>query len=775
MDKKRGKRSCRNKIIPDRNISTKELKVFFLIFNLIVATIAFSYLVSADTADSNAKAQTFFSALGQTMGFMKTTSSSSPNPIESGGGAASNEFEKAKAEEYKRTTSASPVGETKTTQQGETFQFTGPTTSCNPADPASPCSTTKTPGKTATPGRTPFEPPSDITKLQQGAGGVISDYFHNFMENIIQVGAGALLGGAIGGLAGGKNGIWWGAAAGGGGVLTFQVLRSLKFSPLKAGLIALGVAALIFILTYKKENQKPFEFQCLPWQAPVGGTDCEKCNSMAECSEYTCKSLGQACDLVNKGQKNQKCIWKNPMDTNSPTIEMKSVTKGYKFVPDTTIRPPATGVQILKNQGACVKAFTPLEFLFMTNEPSQCKIDYNLTAYSADAKTGIYDNMGYYVGGDSSFEYNHTETLSLPGPDAINHAANLSGVEIMNDGTYTLYIRCEDANGNFNVNPFSVRFCVDKGPDTTPPEILNYSIPNNSPIQFNRTSITLEIYVNEPADCKWSHEDRGNYDLMEYNMSCSNNIWEMNNQETYTCRTNLTGIKSDYDNAFYFRCLDKPGYPRNDRNPNTVSYQYILIGTRPLNIISFKPGIGDSVTGATDRIPVNVTINTDNGYNNGEALCYYSTTGNEKDYIEFSDTGNSYHTQRQDLIPGNYSYYFKCVDLGGNAAYNSTNFTVVSDMNMPSVIRVVKENGELRITTDKESDCGYSNKDCNFDVDSGIKLSTLDGVTHYSDWSTDKNYYIRCKDNNDNQPDPNVCTIIIRPVNLYEPGNAIVL
>jgi len=86
----------------------------------------------------------------------------------------------------------------------------------------------KTPGKTSTPIRKPFEPPADIASLSNSTGGVISDYFHNFMENIFQVGAGALLGGAIGGLAGGKNGILWGAVSGSSGVFTFQVLRSLS-------------------------------------------------------------------------------------------------------------------------------------------------------------------------------------------------------------------------------------------------------------------------------------------------------------------------------------------------------------------------------------------------------------------------------------------------------------------------------------------------------------------------------------------------------------------
>jgi hypothetical protein len=374
--------------------------------------------------------------------------------------------------------------------------------------------------------------------------------------------------------------------------------------------------------------------------------------------------------------------------------------------------------------------------------------------------------MGYYMGGDSSFDYNHTDTLSLPGPDAVNAAAaaNNSGIILHNDGTYTLYIRCEDANGNFNVNPFSVKFCVEKGPDTTPPKIENCSIPNGNPIQFNLSSINLDVYVNEPAECKWSHEDK-DYIHMENNMSCANNMWEMNNLETYTCRANLTGILSRQDNVFYFRCLDQP-YLDSGRNANMQSYEYHVIGTQPLNIMEYSPS-NETISGATDVINVTLSVTTDNGYNNGEALCYYSTTGNEKDYIEFSDTGNSVSTQRQDLVTGDYTYYFKCVDLGGNAAYNSTSFSVESDKAPPFIIRAYKESGELKIITDENSECSYSFANCNFEVDDGIKMSSVDYINHNTEWKSSMNFYIRCKDKYNNQPNPNTCSIILRPYDFF--------
>ncbi len=625
----------------------------------------------------------------------------------------------------------------------------------NPVGPAS-----GNPG--GVPGATPPVYPGAPATGSPGVGGAINSYFDNLPAYLGQVAMAAGIGGMIGQFAGGKNGAMWGSIAGAAGMFAYQIAKLAGAPGLTAGLIGLAVFALIFILTYKKESKQIVEFQCLPWQAPIGGQDCERCNDFGgECGEYTCKSLGQACDIVNKGQKNQNCIWKNPHDTNSPTIEMVKVSRGHKFIPDKTIRPPATGVEILLEGGKCIKAFTPLEYTFQTNESAQCKVDYNLTT---DSKTA-FDAMGYYVGGDTSYVYNHSEKMSLPSPAAITDALkNVSGIQIKNDGTYTLYIRCSDANGNYNVNPFSVRFCVDPGPDTTPALIMNVSIPSGMPIQFNRTNLSVEFYINEPADCRWSKQDGLDYKYMEGNMTCDNGLWDMRDDGNYVCRARLTGIEDRKENLFYIRCLDKPDYDENERNPNRQSFLYRIIGTQPLNILKIEPNA--TIAGATDVMNLTLYVRTDNGYSNGNAICFFSTTGKESDYVAFSQSGGNEHFQRQDLVPRNYKYYIKCVDLGGNAAYNDTSFRIENDKISPGVIRIYKESGQIKIITNEESECSYSNINCNFEIDNGVKMSTADYINHNSDWKTNYNFFIRCKDRYNNQPNPNVCTVIIRPVDI---------
>jgi hypothetical protein len=528
-------------------------------------------------------------------------------------------------------------------------------------------------------------------------------------------------------------------------------------------LIGVGVAVALFWAIYKNEKRDSatFEFSCLPWQAPIGGKDCEKCNDMNSCNEYVCKSLGQACEIINPGTAEEKCIWKNPKDVNSPIVSMVNVSDGH------LMRVSSAGVEIIgPKAGGCIQAFTPLTFTITTkdnktfiNETSQCKIDYNLN------KT--FDQMGYFVGKDSIFKYNHTETLSLPGPDAINKVSP----EIKNNGNYTLFILCQDANGNKNGKPFLVKFCVEKGPDSTPPNITGASIPSNSPIVFNKSSMNLEIYVNEPSECRWSRQNIG-YDNMENNMSCVTDVLKMNPLNTYTCKTNLTGIISRQNNDYYFRCKDQPGSNNSERNANIQGYHYVIIGTQPLYIMNLLPENGVKIMGATDYINITLTAKTD-GYKNGESICYYSLT--ENDYIEFLETNSNVHTQRQDLPTGNYTYHIKCVDLGGNAAYNSTSFNVETDVSPPTIVRAYKYDNNLKIITNEKAECGYSNLNCNFDFNDSVKMNILniDYTEHSTDWSTENNYYIKCRDKYNNQPDINTCSIILRPIDLISDTNPV--
>jgi len=313
-----------------------------------------------------------------------------------------------------------------------------------------------------------------------------------------------------------------------------------------------------------------------------------------------------------------------------------------------------------------------------------------------------------------------------------------------------------------------MQFCVEKGPDTTPPKIEGTSIPSGMPVQFNTNDTNIEVYVNEPADCRWSKQDK-DYDLMENNMVCDQNVWEINTNMLYKCFTKLTGFENRKDNNYYFRCLDQPyAENQNDRIVNSESYPFVIKGTQPLNIKANSVKPNGTVQGFANVVSVDLSLETENGYNKGDAVCYYSTSTTDASFIKMFETGTNKHKQNQQLTAGIYTYYFRCVDLGGNADYNQTTFTVEVDRTAPGIVRIYNEGGNLRVETNEKSSCYYSenlNQKCNFALSDGKAMLYQNATAHFTEWKTNNNLYIKCVDTSGNQPNPTDCSIIARPYN----------
>lgn len=518
-----------------------------------------------------------------------------------------------------------------------------------------------------------------------------------------------------------------------------------------AGII---VTVAIFIMLYKSETTEIVTFECKPWDAPTKGDDCDKCNKQGilPCSEYQCRSLGQACKLVNDEESGEPlCAWVHDRDVKPPEIRTwdEALLADYKYNPDNTISPPDKGSKIIYTPSTtgCVKAFTPFTFGIETNEPSRCKLDY--------VRRKNFDEMQFFVGGNSLFRYNHTQAMSLPGPSALNGEAPV----LENDGEYEVYIRCMDANENTNPANFVLKYCVEKGPDTTPPLIVTTSLLNGMPIAFEQENVDLDVYVNEPASCKWSTRDQS-YDDMETDMSCSTSVFEMNAQMLYKCQTTLSGLKDRVENKFYFRCKDQPR-KTSDRNVNSQSYEFSLMGTEPVYIDWVKPN--ETIKDSTDIVKVKLEARTSHGHNEGEASCYYSDTGEEDSYILFGETGTHQHSQELNFAEGSYEYHIKCVDLGGNSDEKVASFDVETDSDAPVVVRAYHTETFLKLITDEEAECVYGTDTCDFVFDDGATMQDVDDVEHYVDWETDITYHIKCRDGYGNQPIPKDCSIIVRP------------
>lgn len=519
-------------------------------------------------------------------------------------------------------------------------------------------------------------------------------------------------------------------------------------NPMIAGV---GIGVLLFVLMYKDTSTQVVEFSCLPWQAPTGGDVCEECNDEdLPCSEYRCSSLGQNCEIVNSGTEDEKCVNVNPNDVNPPVIKPNyaELSKGHSYT-NVKSSPPGPGFNIvnLESGDGCLKAFTPLEFGISTDEPAQCKIDF--------AHTESFDDMAAYFGSSNLYSYNHTERFSLPSGEAFAD----SSLVLENGKDLTFFIRCQDKNGNDNGAEYAVNFCVDPTPDNTAPSIEATSIINGGCVAEDQDTAEVRFYTNEPADCRWSPQDQ-DYDNMQFPMVCNGEMYQANGAELFTCRTDLTGISRE-DTNFYIRCKDQPGADEVDRNENKQSFEFTLRGSTGLRMKNLQPN--ESLFGAVSPMPIELSVETLFGCNDGQAICEYSTTGNANDYIQFFDTNieDGIHTQRLDLVAGAHRYFVQCVDAGGNLVEDSTDFDLEIDVNAPVVARVYEEDNMLKIVTVRDSECSYTFDDCDFSFSEGSIMPYSNSSVHIAEWDKDKTYYIKCRDEFKNEDAD--CSIVVRP------------
>ncbi|RMD46114.1 hypothetical protein D6829_00390 [Candidatus Pacearchaeota archaeon] len=534
-----------------------------------------------------------------------------------------------------------------------------------------------------------------------------------------------------------------------------QFLGGTNYIGLSSFVSGVAIGAIIFISMYKKTKKKVAIFECKPWQPLSGDDKCEECNKgELPCSEYRCKSLGASCELVNEGSGQEKCVSVDRNDVLPPVIkpDESALTEGHAYA-DVKTSPPGPGFRIIRKgaRDGCLKAYTPLKFGIVTNEVSQCKIDFE--------RTDSFEKMRAYMGGSNLYSYKHEEKFSLPGARELQN----SSLVIENGKEMTFYVRCRDRNGNENSAEYAVRFCMDDSPDTTPPRIESTSIESGSCVAEGTSSAGVEFYVNEPAECRWDTQST-DFDNMENKMSCADSPSQINALMLYTCKANLTGIPKS-GATFYIRCRDQPNAVESDRNTNGEDLVFKLRGSNKLKIKSVEPN--GTIFGGVSPWPVTLRVETAYGCNNGKALCFYSTTGEDKDFILFKDTGkeDGIHTQRQDLTAGEYTYYIKCVDEGGNVAIQETEFKLEISEDAPVIARVYEEDDKLKIVTLRKSECSYSSESCDFSIDEGVKMPYANTTVHVADWNPDKTYYIKCRDEFRNEgPD---CSIIVKPSKIF--------
>lgn len=512
---------------------------------------------------------------------------------------------------------------------------------------------------------------------------------------------------------------------------------------------------------FKKANQRSVGLQCKVWQPQTGGENCETCNNkLFPCTEYQCKSLGVGCGIINKNTDYQECFWNNSRDITPPTMNAweDALQPGYGYDP---LPPEAVrGVEIKYAQEGqekeCLPAWAPFSFGVTLDKRGYCRFE--------DHRTPSFEDMTLDFGGSNLWKINHSQVMSFPNIATLQAELEELGeeIEISIDENFEFYVRCANENGHANTEEFLFKFCIDKGPDTDQPYIVGFNWLDKSPISFFEENesheVYAEAYVNEPAECRWDHNDR-DYEDMQNNMTCATDAFNYNAQLTYTCSGTLTGLENRKENKFYFRCEDSAG------NVNQQSRVLSLIGTQPLVISSAGPD-AETIKGATGNVKVTLEATTSAGYEEGRAVCSYSATGDTEDYTLFDNTDSHQHSTDVRLTEGIYNYHIRCNDLGGNFDSVIINFAVETDTKAPTVVRVYKEGSNLKIITDEPAECVYDLLDCTYLFDDGLPMVSHDDTSHVADWNTQNTFYIKCRDEFENQPSPDQCSIIARPFEL---------
>jgi hypothetical protein len=521
---------------------------------------------------------------------------------------------------------------------------------------------------------------------------------------------------------------------------------SFSLIPVIGWILAIIVIVIMIIskiLGVGKSKKVEVNFQCQPWQAPTGGTDCAKCGQDGlPCTRYGCESLGQTCELINEGTGFPECISNSINDVTPPVIDPLdgALPGGYSYTNVTD------GGYSITGPDGCFKEYTPVTFGISTAEPSQCAYD--------TVHTNSFSDMEFDFGGNNLFLRNHTTMINIPSLESLG----LPGYDPNAQANYSLYVRCQDKNGNQNLREYAISFCVKPGDDVTPP-LISRGSPVFDFLPYSATQQDASVYTNEPADCKWDVQNIDYYNMTNQ-FGCAN---DLEDQQPLGWLCNTTFPITSINNSFYVRCLDQPWVNMSDpnntktRNVNTNSFVFSLQKTStPLTITSASP---NATTLRFSVSPATVTLNVQtSGGVDGTAICSADFGGGH--YVTFLNTGGRVHSwELNQFTEGDKQVNIQCKDIAGNIAQTTLSFDIIIDTNSPQITRVYESGGALNIITNENSTCYYNKQSCIYDLDNATEMSGA-GLVHTTSFDSSLDYYLKCKDSLGNVP--GACSVVVR-------------
>ncbi len=518
-----------------------------------------------------------------------------------------------------------------------------------------------------------------------------------------------------------------------------QLHASFAFGgSLGGGVIAKLVGKLVGV---GKTKGHTAHFNCLPWEPPAGGDKCNQCGEEGfDCTEYSCKTLGKNCELINEGTSDETC--ENTGDRNdilAPIISpwLDNITEGHSYAAISE-----RGFEVKNSEGdGCIEEFALVDFGISLNELGKCKISYESFSefdneydldFDSSESSPDYDILSF-----GRHVYNHSIRTMVPNLEAIG----VNDVGPTARGTYKMFVTCEDASPNENVNEFDyvIEMCVKEGVDLVPP-IIQKIVPDSENIRFDAKVQDVTIYLNEPAECKWDDKNV-EFSEMENDFNCKS---EPQQRTLFGWKCDDTfSIKND-ESKFYVSCIDQPWEEdetkRNIMDPKEIRF----MKTDELEIEKVSPDGDYLVFGGRPGI-VNLSVETDGGINNGEATCYYKWG---ERWIEMISSSSLHWQRGLKLFEGGYDIPIKCIDPISNIAYGNITFNISIDSTPPELTRIYVSSGDLVIVTDEPSSCYYSKTDCFFDIKNQSQSTKMSGddIVHTTGSDSSITYYIRCAD-----------------------------
>ncbi|MFC1682120.1 hypothetical protein ACFL0X_00715 [Nanoarchaeota archaeon] len=486
-------------------------------------------------------------------------------------------------------------------------------------------------------------------------------------------------------------------------------------------------------------SKDKIKFKCYPWRPPSGGENCEKCNEdpLKPCTPYRCKSLGASCEIANWGvggeTDNQICVDLWSGDDTPPIISLGEVlTEGYGFENEV---PEEKRVEIKSEEGdGRIEEFVAINFILKTDERARCKWKIK-EEFVNNPETNEYDGDGAIE--ESLDGLDHTFMLEsyYSSLDDRRYIENSRGELQEATGEVNMYVRCEDAGGNFNMDSYTINFPIKAGPDESPVKhyYTEFEPEDGSFLEYGINETSLVMWVNEPAECRYSKIPNTVFEEMTSNMDCSQEIEEKDENGLWVCDTTLTNL-IETENKFYFRCKDM------SENDNKQDYEYTLYTSlAELNIDSLLP------TGEIKDETTELKVTTSGGASN-DGICECEWKWGTS-WISFSETDSNEHTQNFNVEEMDYNIPVKCEDKAENIAEGNIVFKGIIDTEAPKVVRAFKQNDKLKLITDEEAVCKYGSQTCEFDWTNGT-LMTAAGFSkeHSAEWINDFTYYVKCED-----------------------------